>query len=132
MSDTSLLWQLTAMNIHVCKELSKHEVRKHLRQLHYSRLKRKTACAWLASRDKLSRSVCTIIAGIRCASADPCTCVSISIGKEASVAVLLKIKRKLMNIDCHLLKSCTTMTAQWGLVSFWKSALYMYIQMLCL
>ena len=38
-------------------------------------------------------------------------------GKGDSLVVLLRIKRKLMNIDCHLLKPCTTMTAQWGLLS---------------
>ena len=30
--------------------------------------------------------------------------------------VLLRIKRKLMNIDCRLLKSRTAMTSQWDLV----------------
>ena len=32
-----------------------------------------------------------------------------------SLAVLLRIKRNLMNIDCRLLKSRAAMTAQWGL-----------------
>ena len=35
--------------------------------------------------------------------------------KRASLAVLLRIKQKLMNIDCRLLKSWAAMTAQWGL-----------------
>ena len=36
-------------------------------------------------------------------------------GKGACVVVLLRIKRKLMNTDCRLLKSCAAMTARWGL-----------------
>ena len=36
-------------------------------------------------------------------------------GKGDSLVVLLRMKQKLMNIDCRLLKSCAAMTAQWGL-----------------
>ena len=74
-----------------------------------------SACAW-TGLDKLSRSVCAIIAGMVRAFADPCTCVSPNLkilGKGASLLVLLK--RKLMIIDCRLSKSCAAMTAQWGL-----------------
>ena len=40
-------------------------------------------------------------------------------GKRASLALLLRIKKKFMNIDCRLLKSCADMTAQWGLTVPW-------------
>ena len=35
--------------------------------------------------------------------------------KGASLVVLLRIKRKLMHIDCRRLKSCAATTARWGL-----------------
>ena len=65
--------------------------------------------------DKLSRSACAVNAGTCRAFADPCTRVS-PYGKGACLAVLLRIKRKLMNIDCRWLKSCAAMTAWWGLM----------------
>ena len=71
-------------------------------------------CVHVTDLDKSSRSPCAIIAGMRRAFADPCTLVS-SQGKADSLIVLLKIKRKLMNVDCRRLKSRTATTAWWGM-----------------
>ena len=75
-------WQLMAISIHLCKELSKYQV-------------------WIKA--------------------------CISTREEDSLVVLLRIKRKLMNIDCHRLKSRAAMTARWGLIHLLHSPLYITI-----
>ena len=62
--------------------------------------------------DKSSRSACAIIAGMRRAFVR----AYLHKGKK-SLVMLLRITRKLTNIDCRQLKSCATMTARWGLLS---------------
>ena len=66
-------------------------------------------CVRVTGLDKLTRSACVIVSGMRRKFADPCTLFFMR-KRGYSLVVLLRIKQKLMNIDCRRLESHAAMT----------------------